>query len=135
MIYSKSKYALVAVEAACAASQSAQPISAWKAAAAKIFIDSPSSEHKSCPKSVFLGLAEAGEIIGVKKGKYTLSKNNKRYAEIALMLLRSNESLAKSPLDLWLRVMEVEGANIKHNSQMDVVIALWQAKKIVAQKT
>ena len=133
MTHSESKYAIVAVEAACAASEGAHPIAAWKASAAKIFVDSPSGERKSCPKSAFLGLAESGQIAGVKQGKYTKSTDNKRYAETALTLLRANESWGKSPLELWLRVMD--GSNKKHNSQMDVVIALWRAKKFVGQGT
>jgi hypothetical protein len=127
----ESKYAKVAIEAACAASDGVHPIAAWKASAAKEFLGSPSSEHKSCPKSAFLGLAESGEIIGIKQGKYTKSTDNKRYAEAALKLLRANESWAKSPLELWLRVME--DSNKKHNNQMDVVIALWRAKKFIGQ--
>ena len=131
MTHHKSKYGAVAVEAACAASEGVDPIAAWKASAAKIFLGSPSGEHKGCPRSAFLGLAESGEISGVKPGNYTRSIDNKRYAETALKLLRENESWTKSPLELWLHVME--GQNKKHNSQMDVVIALWHAKKIVGQ--
>ena len=75
-----SKYGIIAVEAANAASNGVQPEIAWKASAAKIFAHSPTSEHKGCPKSAFLGLAELGEIAGVKPGKYTKSIDNKRYA-------------------------------------------------------
>lgn len=128
MTHCKSKYGAIAVEAACAASEGVDPIAAWKASAAKIFLDSPSGELKVCPKSAFLGLAESGEIAGVEPGKYTKSIDNRKYAETALTLLRENESWAKSPLKLWLRVMD--GSNKKHNCQMDVVIALWSAKKI-----
>ena len=64
-----SKYGIIAVEAACEASHGVDPLTAWKASAAKIFSDSPSSEHKGCPKSAFLGLAELGEIAGIKPGK------------------------------------------------------------------
>ncbi len=127
----ESKYAKVAIEAARAASDGVHPITAWKASAAKVFLSSPSGEHKSCPKSVFLGLAESGEITGIKQGKYTKSTANKKYAETALKLLRADESLAKSPRELWLRVME--NSNKKHNNQMDVVIALWHAKNFVGQ--
>ncbi|MCK9634944.1 MAG: hypothetical protein M0R41_01520 [Methylobacter tundripaludum] len=131
MTYGKSKYGVVAVEAACFASEGVDPIAAWKASAARMFPDSPSCEHKGCPKSTFLGLAESGEIAGVKSGKYTKSMDNRTYAETALKLLRENESWAQSPRELWLRV--IEGSNKKHNSQMDVVIALWRAKKFVGQ--
>ena len=72
-----SKYGIIAVEAACAASNGVHPEMAWKASAAKIFPNSPASEHKGCPKSAFLGLAELGEIAGVK----SKSIDNKRYAD------------------------------------------------------
>jgi len=75
-----SKYGIIAVEAASAASNGVQPEIAWQLSAAKMFADSPASEHKGCPKSAFLGLAELGEIAGVKPGKYTKSIDNKRYA-------------------------------------------------------
>lgn len=127
----QSKYAIIAVEAASASSQGLNPLDAWKVEAAKIFVNSPSSEHKSCPKSVFLGLAELGEIVGVKPGKYTRSIDNKRYAKTALTLLRENESWSKNPLQLWIRV--IDGSDKKYNYQMDVVIALWNAKKFVGQ--
>ena len=124
-----SKYGIIAVEGACAASNGVDPLNAWQASAAKIFADSPSSEHKSCPKSAFLGLAELGEIAGVKPGEYTKSIDNKRYAKDALALLRSNDSWSKDPLTLWNRVMG--GVDKKHNYQMDVVIALWEARMFV----
>ena len=65
-----SKYGIIAVEAACAASHGVSPLTAWQVSEAKkMFADSPASEHKGCPKSAFLGLAELGEIAGVKPGK------------------------------------------------------------------
>ena len=127
-----SKYGIIAVEAACAASHGVDPLTAWQVSAAKIFSDSPASEHKGCPKSAFLGLAELGEIAGVKPGKYTKSIDNKRYAKDALALLRENDSFSKDPLILWKRVMC--GVDKSHNSQMEVVIALWEARKFVGQR-
>ena len=109
-----SKYGIIAVEAACAASKGVHPEIAWQASAAKIFSDSPSSEHKGCPKSAFLGLAELGEIAGVEPGKYTKSIDNKRYAKDALALLRENDSCSNDPLTLWTRVMD--GVDKSHNS-------------------
>ncbi len=64
-------------------------------------------------------------------GKYTRSKDNKRYAKTALTLLRENDSWSKNPLELWVRV--IDGPDKKYNYQMDVVIALWSAKKFVGQ--
>ena len=127
-----SKYGIIAVEAACAASKGVHPEIAWQASAAKIFPNSPASEHKGCPKSAFLGLAELGEIAGIKPGKYIKSIDNKRYAKEALALLREDDSLSKDPIALWRRVMG--GVDKSHNSQMDVVIALWEARKFVGQR-
>ena len=62
MVRNESKYAKVALQAASLASTGTSPVSAWKTAAAEVFSSSPSGERKSCPKSAFLGLAEAGEI-------------------------------------------------------------------------
>ena len=73
---------------------------------------------------LFLGLAELGEIADVKPGKYTKSIDNKRYAKEALVLLREDDSLSKDPIALWKRVMG--GVDKSHNSQMDVVIPLWE---------
>ena len=127
-----SKYGIIAVEAACAVSNGVSPLTAWQVSAAKIFAHSPTSEHKGCPKSAFLGLAELGEIAGVKPGKYTKSIDNKRYAKDALAILRENESWSNDPLALWKRVMG--GVDKSHNSQMDVVIALWESRKFVGQR-
>ena len=127
-----SKYGIIAIEAACAASHDVDPLTAWQVSAAKIFADSPSSEHKGCPKSAFLGLAELGEIAGVNPGKYTKSIDNKRYAKDALALLREDDSLSNDPLGLWRRVMG--GVDKSHNCQMDVVFALWEARKFIGQR-
>ena len=126
-----SKYGIIAVEAACAASKGVHPEIAWQASAAKIFSDSPSSEHKGCPKSAFLGLAELGEIAGVKPGKYTKSIDNKRYAKEALALLREDDSLSDAPSELWKRA--IGGVYKSHNSHINVVIALWESRKFVDQ--
>jgi len=40
-----SKYGIIAVEAACAASHGVDPLTAWKVSAAKIFADSPSRSN------------------------------------------------------------------------------------------
>ena len=99
------------------------PIEAWQKAIVEVF-DSPSSQVKGCPKNTFLALCETGEVEGVKPGKYTNSKKNKSYALKAISILQSNPSLSEDPKALWDIVQE--GKPIKHNSQMDVVIALWE---------
>ena len=123
-----SKYGIVAVQAANAAGNGMHPLDAWNYSSATIF-DSPSSISKNCPKSTFLGLAELGVISGIKPGEYTKSIENKKYAELALKLLRENSSWSDNPSKLWEKIMD--GTAKKHNSQMDVVTALWQAKLFI----
>ncbi|WP_406698415.1 DUF6979 family protein [Singulisphaera sp. Ch08] len=102
-----------------------QPPEAWERAAQTVFPHSTSLREKGCPRSAYLGLCEDGFIVSVPSGKYTRSQDNKRYALHAVELLASEPSLANaSPRALWERVMG--GQKKSYNSQMDVVIALWQ---------
>ena len=126
-----SKYGIVAVQAASDASKGMHPLDAWKSSAARVFKNNTSCISKSCPKSTFLGLAELGVISGISPGEYTKSVENKKYAESALKLLRENSLWTNNPLRLWEHIMD--GTEKKHNSQMDVVIALWQAKLFIEQ--
>ena len=104
------------------------PGSAWKAAVEKIFPDSSSSREKSCPRGAFLGLCSDGLVSGVPSGEYTRSRDNRQYARDAVRLIRQKPSLADTPVQLWGRVMR--GEEKVENSQMDVVISLWQAGAI-----
>jgi hypothetical protein len=63
--------------------------------------------------------------VGVERGDYTNSRDNKRYATRAIGLLRADDSLADDRGRLWSLVMKGEEAEKRHNSQMDVVISLW----------
>jgi hypothetical protein len=102
----------------------ADPVRAWASAALSIFPDSESSRKKGCPKDAFLGLCETGIVKGITKGKYTRSLLNKKYALDAVNILKKNPRLSDSERALW---DAVQGKNRKiHNSQMDVVITLWQ---------
>ncbi len=105
------------------------PKEAWELAVSQVFPDSESSRSKSCPKNSFLGLCEDGYIIGAEAGSYTHSKKNKDYAIKAVKLLNSNPTLNEK--DLWKLV--IDGADKQHNSQMDVVITLWN-NKLINQK-
>lgn len=100
------------------------PIEAWEKATSDIFRQGSSSQIKSCPKNAFLGLCETGRVTGIDKGNYTKSQKNKGYALVALRILENNPSFSDGPKELWELV--VEGKDIVHNSQMDVVLALWQ---------
>jgi hypothetical protein len=99
------------------------PREAWRQAAASI-ITSDTSRVKGCPRDAFLGLCSAGLVNGIPPGDYTRSEENKRYALTAVAKLQVTPSIATDKHSLWVAVAgESKGAN----SQMDVVIALWQS--------
>jgi hypothetical protein len=114
------KYGFAAKKAALI---SGNPIESWKIAV-KDFA-SESSKTKPCPKNTFLGLCEAGFVKGIKSGSYFKRKKpnlNKKYALKAVTILKQNKEIKFSPKELWEKL---ELGNKRHNSQMDVVIALW----------
>ena len=102
------------------------PIKAWELAVAEIYPDSKSSRKKGCPRNTFLGMCEEGLITGIKPGNYTRSKKNKSYAIKALSLLSANEDLASNTKKLWELVIEDQQKT--QNSQMDIIVTLWQKK-------
>ncbi|MCY4245019.1 MAG: hypothetical protein OXE47_06830, partial [Gammaproteobacteria bacterium] len=81
------------------------------------------------PRSAFLGLCEAGLVKGVPPGEYlkkSSKKLNKGYAVKAVSKLIENPKLKdNSPKELWELVISKA-----HDSQMDVVLALWEKQKI-----
>lgn len=99
-----------------------RPRQAWAEAAEKIFGEGNTSAKKGCPGSAFLGLCEAGMVREIPKGKYTRATKNKEYALKAAALLKADPSLARNASELWRRITNNE---VNHNSQMDVVITLW----------
>jgi hypothetical protein len=101
---------------------------AWTKAMKKFFPSSPSSQKKGCPKDTFLGLCEEGLIKNIPSGQYTKSDKNKHYAVVAIRLLKRKPKLADDKNSLWEKL--VQGRKIAHNSQMDVVIALWKDARI-----
>ena len=122
-----SKYGEVACMAADDARGGGAPKDAWRRAAKRIFPNQKSSQDKGCPRCAFLGLAEEGLVVGIPRGKYTNSADNKRYAIQALKLLRDEPSLCDASGRLWrLVVQEERDPNKVHNNQMDVVVGLWQ---------
>jgi hypothetical protein len=115
------KYGISAVIAARAFAMT-DPLAQWKQAVATIFPMSVESQKKGCPRSAFLGLCEAGYVRGIASGKYTTSQDNKAYAIRAIEILQSGYK-PQSAKELWLQVMN--GRKKAHNSQADVVLALW----------
>src|SRR5207248_3342561 len=120
------KYGEVAVNAArlLDADSKKSPLDAWNAAAKAKFRGEIEAEKKSCPRGAFLGLCEEGLVRGVVPGEYTGSDKNKSYALEAVRHLLHDPGLGSlKPGQLWKLLMN--GADKRHNSQMDVVLALW----------
>jgi len=120
------KYGCVAMDAvaSCTSKQGMNPVDAWDTAAIKHFGEGTASQKKGCPKSAFLGLCSEGYVKGIPSGEYTSSQKNKKYAIDAVALLRLEPNLTSDIAVLWKRVLN--GQHKQHNSQMDVVRALWQ---------
>jgi hypothetical protein len=97
------------------------PRAAWNRAAKELFV-SESSQKKGCPRATFLGLCQKGLVKSIPEEDYTTSVKNAEYGEKAVKLLKDNSELATDKMVLWKKI--TNGA-VKHNSQMDVVIALW----------
>jgi hypothetical protein len=121
-----SKYGEAAVAAVEMVTQRRVPHApdAWEAAVTRTFPGRLASQRKGCPRGAFLGLCGEGLIKGVPKGSYTRSLLNKQYAVDAVALLRQRPTLSENPTELWHLV--ICGKEKVHNSQMDVVIALWR---------
>lgn len=105
----------------------ASPMEAWKMAV-EIYLPTLEGRRKACPKGAFLGLCEEGRVQNVPFGNYTKSQLNKAYAVRAVGLLCSKPHFATDVTKLWGELMRGgDDENKRHNGQMDVVIALWNA--------
>jgi len=118
-----SKYSLIALDAVKEARNGANPREAWEAAAQKWLHGRTISQIKSCPRSTFLGLIDAGMVVGVVPGNFTTSVLNKNYAIRAVKLLAKHPELSQSPTEMWRKVLGSESK--QHNGQMNIVAALW----------
>lgn len=124
------KYGNAALKAVQCYKIEKDPKSAWDEAVKEMF-DTKSSREKSCPRSTFLSLCEVGAIKNIQKGYYAPKvKENKEYALKALDILRerNNNPETIKEVDLW-RLVQYK--NKKHNSQMAVVLALWNNGLII----
>ncbi len=124
-----SKYGDLACKAVASCQKGAKPQDAWAQHAKELFPNQEASQKKGCPKSAFLGLAEAGLLVGVPSGNYTNSKKNKDYAIRACEILSEDKSLADAPKELWAIVMN--GTQKRPNQQMEVVTSLWKCDLII----
>jgi hypothetical protein len=112
--------------------QAFTPTDAWSIATIEIFGKGTEAQKKGCPKGAFIGLCEAGLVRGIPQGKYAVrssSQKNKGYAIRSVELLKVNPALVDNKNALWKAVMN--GEVKQHNSQMDVVVALWEKGKLL----
>ncbi len=105
------------------------PLERWQDAVGKVYPTTPIGQKKRGPREAFLGLCEAGLVKGISAGQYgavtQIHNRNKDYATEAVRLLKAGEH--KTVSQLWAAV----GDGAEHNSQMDVVLALWKNGLIV----
>jgi hypothetical protein len=118
---SYNKYGLTAIKSVQNFKDSYSIKEIWSKSAKEVF-ETKSSQEKSCPKATFLGLCEEGLVKGIPKGNYTKSVKNKEYALKAIAILKQNKETTFSPKELWEKL---ELGDKRYNSQMDIVIALW----------
>ena len=99
----------------------------WQEAAKKLYSSSPSAQRKGGPRFAFLSLCEAGLVKGIPAGQYAPSNQAKAYALRAVGLLNAGTHTTVNAL--WAEV--TDGEDLPHNSQMDVVLALWKNDLLV----
>jgi len=111
-----------------AVSPKVSPAVRWESAMAKLYPTSQAARKKGCPRGAFLGLCEEGLVKGIPAGHYTSSRDNKDYAvRAAALLIEGKQSWSTSAL--WRTVTNDPAKT--HNSQMDVVLALWKNNLIL----
>jgi len=113
------KYGEVAVKAFEYMRSELEASSAWERASCEVFEKGSSSQTKGCPRNAFIGL--------VSDNPDAQKSKNAIYALDALEILRSNPTRNYSKKELWELAV---GQPKKHNSQMDVVLALWDNKLV-----
>jgi hypothetical protein len=101
--------------------------SRWNSAMHRVYPTSATSRKKTSPRGAFLGLCEEGLVKDIPAGKYSATKDNKDYAVNAVALLIAGTQRA-TVTDLWRAVASPDKP---HDSQMDVVLALWKNDRIV----
>ena len=109
-----------------------RPIARWEYAMNELYRTSPTSRKKIRPRGAFLGLCEEGLVKDIPAGQYGATREDKSYAVRAAGLLAEGAQ-RWSTSSLWQAV--ISDPEQKHNSQMDVVLALWKNGLIVSKNT
>ena len=115
----QNKYSLIAIRAFEFIEMGLSAEQAWEKASCEIYEKGSPSQKKGCPRNAFLGLTS----------KKPQSKNGKNvlYARRAHEILQNNLNKSFTPNELWAMVIDKPKT---HNSQMNVVLALWDKKLI-----
>lgn len=80
------------------------------------------SIKKGCPRLAFIGLCENNLIKGIEIKNSDKESLNKNYAVEAVKVLK-NDKRNYTGKELW---EEIGNKDKKHNSQMNIVLALWE---------
>ena len=124
------RYGEAALMAVREGSASVDPVSRWKNAMEKLYPTSPLARKKSSPRGAFLGLCEEGLVKGIPAGQYGASRDNKALAlRAAELLVAGTQKWSTSAL--WQAV--TDDPEMAHNSQMDIVLALWKNGLMVSK--
>ncbi len=118
------KYGLTAIKTVENCKIIKDPIAAWELAVTAIF-ETKSTREKRCPRSTFLSLCETGVVKNIPEGNYAPRvKENKVYALKAMDILRKRNTKPEKigVIELWELA---QNQNKRYNSQMDVLLALW----------
>jgi hypothetical protein len=113
------KYGETAIKAFEYIKAGANAEQAWEKASCDIFEKGSASQKKGCPRNAFLGLTSNNSKIARSK--------NAIYARKALDILKGNPNRSYTVDELWSLVIDEPKT---HNSQMDIVLALWGNKLI-----
>jgi hypothetical protein len=104
------------------------PLARWESALERLYPTSPVARKMGGPRGAFLGLCEEGLVKGIPAGQYAAPKEGKDYAVRAVALLAEG-GRSWSTSALWAAVSS--SPEKKHNSSMDVVMALWKNDLII----
>ena len=109
------------------------PREAWKWAVRREFPSKIPSQEKPCPRVAFLGLCEEGLVKGIPARAYTRGVLNKEYTIAAYVALSKNPALCRDRSRLWKLALAPK--EITENQQLDVLLALWCAKRLKVRPT
>lgn len=110
-------YGDIAVRAAKYVQLGSIPRDAWEKASWEVYPQGGTARQKGCPRTAFLGLYDA-----LKQSP------NAKHARDAREYLIANRIKSIAPRDLWAIILN--GKTKSYNSQMDVVLALYDEKML-----